>query len=183
MLNRSPEGADMKKTVIVVTCCVLAGSLLAGCHGSSSSPTPSVRPASSRSAPPPAPQTVAAATTAGYPATASAPAPAKPASAKLSPELVAVSRRIRSAPDATAARALSNKRVHVNAQGQIQVYIYVKQVSAAMETRLNQAGARVERGVSTMKVYQAWAGPDALVRISKLPDVVRITPPAYGFPK
>ncbi|HYW76897.1 MAG TPA: hypothetical protein VFA48_09765 [Gammaproteobacteria bacterium] len=94
-----------------------------------------------------------------------------------------MAKQVQAAPDGSAAKALSNRRIHVNAQGRIQVYIYVKQVDAAMETRLNQAGARVERAVSTMKVYQAWAGPDALIRISRLPDVVRITPPAYGFPR
>lgn len=171
----------MKKALIIVTGCVLAASLLAGCQGSSSSSALALQGNRSQSPPPP-PQTVAAATTAGS-AAVGTPAPATHASAKLSPALVALSRRIRSAPNATAAQALSSKRIRVNAKGEVQVYIYVKQVSASVETLLNQAGARVEHGESSMKVYQAWAGPDALVRISKLPGVVRITLPAYGFPR
>lgn len=94
-----------------------------------------------------------------------------------------MARQVQAAPDGSAAQALSNSRIHVNAKKQIQVYIYVRKVDVATESRLAQAGATVGRGVAAMKVYQAWATPDALKNISKLPDVVRITPPAYGFPK
>ena len=91
--------------------------------------------------------------------------------------------QVQAAPEGSAARALSNRRIHVNAQGQIQVYVFVDHVDDAMRNRLSQAGARVELGEASMKIYQVWATPEALARISQLPDVVRITPPSYGFPK
>ncbi len=103
--------------------------------------------------------------------------------AKLTPGLAAMVKQVQAAPDGSAAKALSNSRIHINAKKQIQVYIYVNHVDAATESRLAGTGATIERGVATMKVYQVWATPSALKRISKLPDVVRITPPAYGFPK
>lgn len=156
---------------------------LGGCHSGS--------PASAESqlskmpaSPPPAPSTIAAATTAEQAATtATAPQTAAGSPSKISPELAAMAKQVRAAPDVSAASALSNRRIHVNAQGQIQVFVYVDHVDAAMKNRLIRAGARVELGEESMKVYQAWASPAALARISRLPGVVRITPPAYGFPK
>lgn len=91
--------------------------------------------------------------------------------------------QVEAASDGSAAKALSNSRIHINAKKQIQVYVYVNHVDAATESRLAQAGAAVGHGVAAMKIYQIWASPSALQRISELPDVVRITPPAYGFPK
>jgi len=102
---------------------------------------------------------------------------------KLTPELAAMAKQVQAAPDGSAAKALSNRRIHVNAQGQIQAYVYVDRVDDAMQSRLSQAGARVELGEASMKLYQVWASPEALARISQIPGVVRITPPAYGFPK
>ncbi len=162
----------------------LAGMLLAftltGCHGGASSGQSSAETGS----PPPAPRTIAAASTAGQGGSSTAAASAATGGmAKLSPALAAMAGQVQAASNATAAHALSNQRIHVNTKGQIQVYIYVSQVGADTESRLAGAGADVERGLATMKVYQAWATPEALARISKLSDVVRITPPAYGFPK
>lgn len=158
---------------------ILLAFTLAGCHGGQ----PSAQSSSEASAPPP-PRTIAAASTSEEPsASTGAGSGAIQGMGKLSPALAALARQVQSATDASAAQALSNQRIHVNAKGQIQVYVYVKQVDAATEARLGQAGADVERGVASMKVYQAWATPEALERISKLSDVVRITPPAYGFPK
>lgn len=156
----------------------LACALVAACHGGSEAGSPGAEPS------PPPPQTIAAASTADAATTmAGAAAAATLSSPKLSPELAAMARKVAAAADATVAQALSNRRVHVNSSGQIQAYVYVNRVDASMETALRAAGAEVERGVATMKVYQVWASPIALARIARLPDVVRITPPAYGFPK
>lgn len=159
---------------------VAAAVALAGCHGGSSPGQSSKAPVSKL----PPPRTATAATTAGQAATA-APSvrPVTQGFAKLTPELAAMARQVEAAPDGSAASALSNRRIHVNARKQIQVYVYVSRVDAETESRLAGAGADVERGVATMKVYQVWASPNALRRISKLSDVARITPPAYGFPK
>jgi len=159
---------------------------LAGCHGGS----PASQTSKATASPPAPPRTVAAATTAGQPATSEQPAASTAASpavsqdwAKLTPELTAMVKQVQAAPDGSAAHALSNSRIHVNAKKQIQIYIYVNHVDAATESHLAQTGAAVGRGIASMKVYQAWASPNALQQISRLPDVVRITPPAYGFPK
>jgi hypothetical protein len=170
----------MHKSGSVGLACIVLALTLAGCHGGQTTGQSSTE----ASAPPSPPRTIAAAaTTEETSATISAESGATGGMAKLSPALAAMARQVRAATDASAAQALSNQRVHVNAKGQIQVYVYVRQVDADTEARLSQAGADIERGVATMKVYQAWATPEALERISKLPDVVRITPPAYGFPK
>lgn len=165
----------------------LAGVLLAlalgGCHGGS----PTNQSSKATASPPPPPRTIAAATTAVQAASAATVASAAPAAAaspsKLTPELAALAKKVQAAPDGSAAKALSNRRIHVNARGQIQVYVYVDRVDDAMQSRLSQAGARVELGEASMKIYQVWASPEALARISQIPGVVRITPPAYGFPK
>lgn len=158
----------------------VAGSVMvAGCHGKLSESGPDA--AAGKHA-------MSAARTGAAPAAASRPideaTPGTRLSApKLSPELAAMARKVFAAPSDSAAQALSNQRVHVNAHRQIQVYIYVETVDSSTKARLVKAGADVEGSQPAMKVYQAWADPVVLGRIAGLPGVEKITPPAYGFPR
>jgi len=137
---------------------------LAACSQKQPSPSAGVKPAS-------------------VPAPASAPSGATLGNPKIAPALAATARKVRTAPDASAAKALSTRLVHVNESGQIQIYVRVTHFGDAVKARLEKAGADVERGSKTMGVYQAWASPAALERVASLPEVTRITPPSYGFPK
>jgi hypothetical protein len=147
---------------------------LTACHG------PSSVPATSQSAVPPPGTIAAVATTA--PAMLTSPV-AGVSNYKLGSRLVAVVRRVNAAPTASAAAALSNRWVHVNRARQIQVYVFVSRFGNVMAQSLVRAGVKIDRGVSSMKVYQVWANPAVLARIVRLPAVTRVSLPAYGFPK
>jgi len=120
---------------------------------------------------------------ASVPAPASAPAGATLGNPKIAPVLAATARKVRAALDASAAKGLSTRFVHVNGAGQIQIYVRVSHFGDDVRAALEKAGARVERASQPLGVYQAWATPAALERLAALPEVTRITPPAYGFPK
>jgi len=116
-------------------------------------------------------------------APASAPAGATLGNPKIAPVLAATARKVRSAPNASAASGLSTRFVHVNARGEVQVYIRVTRFGADVRAELEKAGARVEQASKPLGVYQAWASPAALERLATLAAVTRITPPSYGLPK
>ncbi|GEM_PF-1649320 len=102
---------------------------------------------------------------------------------KISSRIVAMSRRVRATPGGSARAGLSTFFVHVNAAGQIQVYIRVKALAPALQARLRTAGASGIRPSVALGLYQAWATPEAIQRIAALPEVTRITPPVYGITK
>lgn len=167
----------MNKMHLVCLFGSLSLGLLAGCHGHSSAP--SAGPTA------PAPRTIAAASTAppAMSAPTMAPAPSTLSNPKIAPRLAAMARRVEATATGSAAKALSNRWAHIDAAGRVQVYVHVSSFGDKMAQSLEQAGAKMDRGVSSMSVYQVWASPAALVRIAKLPTVTRITLPAYGFPK
>ncbi len=146
---------------------------LAACHGPSSVPAagqPMV-PLSGTivaATPPPAMLTAPVAAVSNY---------------KFAPRLVAVVRRVNAAPTASAAAALSNRWAHVNKVRQIQVYVFVSRFDNTVAQSLVRAGVKMDRGVSSMKVYQVWANSAALARIARLSVVTRVSLPAYGFPR
>ncbi len=147
---------------------------LTACHG------PSSAPSVGQSAVPPPGTIAAAATTA--PALLTSPV-AGVSNSKFGPRLAAMVRQVVAAPTASAAAALSNRWVHVNRARQIQVYVSVSRFGHTVAQSLVRAGVKMERGVSSMKVYQVWADPAVLARIVRLPAVTRVSLPAYGFPK
>lgn len=154
--------------------------ILTACHGGSQ-PAPST-------APPPPPQTVAAASTAtgalhAQTAMPGAAQTSAAAQAKISTRLAAVARRVRTAASGTQAAELSSATVHVNKRREIQVYIHVKQLDPALEKAIVEAGAREVRESRPLGLYQAWATPAAIERIAGLPEVTKIAPPVYGFPR
>ena len=163
----------MNKTHLV---CLLGGlslGLLAGCHGRSAGPAM------------PATRAIAAASTALQTVSASAmvPAPATLSNPKIGAPLAAMARRVQAAATGSAAKALSNRRVHIDSARRIQVYVHVSSFDDMVAKSLQQAGAKMDRGAASMSVYQVWADPATLSRLARLPTVTRITLPVYGFPK
>ncbi len=147
---------------------------LTACHGPSSAPV-----ANQPVVPPPG--TIAAAATTA-PALLTSPV-AGVSNSKFGPRLAAMVRQVVVAPTASAAAALSNRWARVNRARQIQVYVFVSRFDNTVAQSLVLAGVKMERGVSSMKVYQVWASPEVLARIVRLPAVTRVSLPAYGFPK
>lgn len=115
------------------------------------------------------------------PATTAAPSGVKLASAKIAPALAAMARRIRATTEGSAASSLSTALVHVDAAGEIQAYVHVARLGPDIERALRNAGARIERASTPLGVYQVWATPEAIERMAALGEVIRITPPTYGF--
>lgn len=112
----------------------------------------------------------------GAPA-ATAPAATTLADAKIAPALAAAARRL------AAGEAPSDHRIRVNHRGQIEVYVHVKRVAPAVASALIAAGAHIELASPTLGVYQAWADPPTLARLTAISDVTRISLPAYGVPR
>lgn len=127
------------------------------------------------------PRPAAAGAARSVPAPATAPADATLANPKIAPIVAATARKVHAAANATATSGLSTTTVHVNAAGQIQVYVHVARLGPDVEAALRHAGGVIERGSAALHVYQVWAAPAALARMAALSDVIRITPPSYGF--
>jgi hypothetical protein len=72
--------------------------------------------------------------------------------------------------------------VRVNDRRQIQVYIHVKRLAAAVQQGIANAGATQIEPSKPLGLYQAWATPGALAKIARLDAVTKVTPPRYGFP-
>ena len=120
---------------------------------------------------------------ASNPAYAATGAGATVSNPKISSRIAAMSRRVLATPGGSAQAGLSTFFVHVNAGGQIQVYIRVKALAPALQARLRTAGATGIRPSAALGLYQAWAAPEAIERLADLLEVTRITPPVYGMTK
>jgi hypothetical protein len=97
--------------------------------------------------------------------------------------LQTMARRVRAAPSASTAAALSTRMIHVNRERQIQIYIHVKQLEPTVKQAIENVGAAHVMASKPLGLYQAWATPDTLARIAALAGVTKITPPVYGFPR
>jgi hypothetical protein len=98
------------------------------------------------------------------------------AQAKIAPPVQAAARELeRGEPLTPGARA--------DAQGQLEVYVYVTDVSAATLSRLAQAGLAGASSAADMGVVQGWIAPDALTGLSGLDCVRNITLPRYAVPR
>ncbi|HEX5313785.1 MAG TPA: hypothetical protein VFX38_02620 [Gammaproteobacteria bacterium] len=102
---------------------------------------------------------------------------------KIAPMLLAVANRVRATANGTEAAALSDSRVHVSRRREIEIYVHVREVTPPMKAALAGAGARDIRASAPLRTYQAWASPVAIERVAKLPGVLRISAPAYAFPR
>ena len=74
----------------------------------------------------------------------------------------------------------SNPLVRVDAQGNIQTYIYVDAVEAENRTLLESYEVIVEIVNEKLNIYQAWIPFNKLEEVAKLSFVKRITPPSYA---
>lgn len=111
----------------------------------------------------------------------SGPAPATidaAAAAKIAPVLQAAARQLQ---NGTALPA--HGPVRSDAQGRIQIYIYVSNTSSDTVTALVSNGLQETLVSPELKVVQGWAKPQDLTRLAELPVVVRIAPPQYARPR
>jgi len=70
--------------------------------------------------------------------------------------------------------------VHVNKDGDLQVYIYVSEWSETERSELASLGVRVELAMDDLNIIQAWVPFDRLEATANLPFIMRIAPPHYG---
>ena len=76
--------------------------------------------------------------------------------------------------------ALSTPLVKINAQGHIQVYIYVRKWGSAERAALEKLGVTIEIANTDFGIVQARVPHGRIKKIARLDFVSRITPPAYG---
>lgn len=91
-------------------------------------------------------------------------------------------------PVTAAAQALQKGEVlppgsRADAQGRLQVYVYVTDTSAATLSRLAQAGLAGGSDAAGMGLVQGWIAPDALTALAGLDCVTNITLPRYAVPR
>jgi len=74
----------------------------------------------------------------------------------------------------------STPLIHVNDDGEIQVYLGVKSWEDSFSESLRQLGARIEIANAPLRLVQAWLPYDQVRKVAELPFVLRIVPPSYG---
>lgn len=77
----------------------------------------------------------------------------------------------------------ANGSVRSDAQGRIQIYVYVTNTSADTISALASHGLKNMEPSATMNVVQGWISPSAMVTLAALPSVIRITPPRHAIPR
>jgi hypothetical protein len=75
----------------------------------------------------------------------------------------------------------SNPLVRVDAQGNIQTYIYVDAVATEKMALLESYGMTVEIVDAKLNIYQAWIPFNKIAEVARLSFVRRITPPSYAI--
>lgn len=173
---RTVHGQLIGMAAIVVTAAALSA-----CHGNSRTTRPG--PVATGSHPVQHTETVASAATVAMSPSSPPASAGSPAHAQIGARLAAMAKRVSTAANGTQAAALSSSTAHVNKQGEIQIYVYVKQLTPALETALVKAGVHDVSASPPLGLYQAWASPAAIERIATLPGVTKITLPVYGFPR
>lgn len=73
--------------------------------------------------------------------------------------------------------------VRSDAQGRIQIYVYVSNTSPDTVAVLVSNGLQETLVSPELKVVQGWANPQDLTRLAALPFVTRIAPPQYARPR
>lgn len=101
-------------------------------------------------------------------------APGEEPSSKIAPQVtLAAQALLRGAP--TSARA--------DAQGRLQVYVYVTDLSPDSLERLGHAGLVAPQSNPEMDLVQGWIAPRDLGTLAALDCVKNITLPRYGLPR
>lgn len=108
-----------------------------------------------------------------------APAPANSAAAaKIAPILQTAAQQLQNG-----AALPAHGPVRSDAQGRIQIYVYVSSTSSDTVAALVSNGLRETLASPELKVVQGWARPQDLTRLAALPFVMRIAPPQYARPR
>lgn len=81
------------------------------------------------------------------------------------------------------ASSLSTPLVHVNDEGRIQTYIYVRSIGVDERALLEARDVLIEITNEKLGIIQAWIPFDEIYEIAELPFVERITSPSYGTPE
>ena len=72
---------------------------------------------------------------------------------------------------------------HTDAQGRLQVYIYVTDNTSDVLAKLDRAGLVNAIASTEMRVVQGWIAPKDLAGLAALPCVEKITFPRYATPR
>ena len=75
---------------------------------------------------------------------------------------------------------LSTDLLKINDQGEVQVYVILKDFTREEVAQLEGLGLRVELTLPEQRLIQGWVGNDALDAIAALDVVERVTPPDYA---
>lgn len=98
-------------------------------------------------------------------------------SAKISPVLMQAVQQLKGGGSLAA-----NGPVRGDAQGRIQIYVYVSSMTAEVTAALGTQGLQNQVVSPALHVVQGWVLPQDLQAIAALPFVTRITPPHYAQP-
>lgn len=99
--------------------------------------------------------------------------------AKIAPALTAVAAKLEAgAPPSDYAQGM----VRANAQGRLQVYVHLSEITADELGTLKSHGLVNIVPSPALHVVQGWVKPKDLAALAGLPFVIRITPPSYGHP-
>lgn len=79
------------------------------------------------------------------------------------------------------ASGFSNPLVRVDAQGNIQTYIYVDAVGTENRDLLESYEVAVEIVNERLNIFQAWIPFNRIMEVAQLPFVKRVTPPSYAI--
>lgn len=80
------------------------------------------------------------------------------------------------------AAALSSQQVKVDAEGNIQCYVHLSDLSKKNIAAVKAKAAKVELMDETAKIIQAWIPHHAIPDLAALQFVTKISPPDYGRP-
>lgn len=77
----------------------------------------------------------------------------------------------------------SSKFVRVNNEGEIQVYVYLKEANEENTSILEEKGLDFDIVNEKYKIVQGWLPFERVDEVSELDFVIKITPPSYGSPR
>lgn len=100
-------------------------------------------------------------------------------STKIAPILASAARQLQAKTAATPFNGL----VRSDAEGRLEIYVFVDSVSPAVVTALRARGLENSLASPSMRIVQGWAKPQSLDSLAALPFVIRITPPHYAHPR
>lgn len=100
------------------------------------------------------------------------------AAAKIAPILQAAAQQLQNG-----AALPAHGPVRSDAQGRVQIYVFVSNNSPDTVAALVSNGLQETLVSPELKVVQGWVRPQDLTRLAALPFVMRIAPPQYARPR